>query len=110
MDFVRCDNPRNLFALEGIAVTSTREEAARTLENTGADFRRAYRQLRKLGRTFLTQKARPKLQKGVIAEQARETNACAVENFQDVQLTSISWNRLDLYNEVWSQPLVKLSQ
>jgi len=111
VDFVRCENPRNLFALEGIAVTSTLEEAARTLENTCADFRRAYRQLRKLGRSFLTQKVRPQLQERIMEEQrTRETNACAAENLGNVQLSGISWNRLDLYNEVWSQPLVKLSQ
>ncbi len=111
VDFVRCENPRNLFALEGIAVTSTLEEAARTLENTRADFRRAYRQLRKLGRTFLTQKARPQLQKCIMVEQrTRETSACAAENLRYAQPSRISWNRLDLYNEVWNQPLVKLSR
>jgi hypothetical protein len=110
VDFVRCENPRNLFALEGIAVTSTLEEAARTLENTGADFRRAYRQLRKMGRTFLTRKAQPQLQKAVIAEQARETNACAAVTRPHLEPSRISWNRVDLYNEVWNQPLVKLSR
>jgi hypothetical protein len=67
--------------------------------------------LRKLGRTFQIQKARPLLQKRVMAEQtARETNACAVENLRHVQPTSILWNRVELYNEVWDQPLVKLSR
>ena len=67
--------------------------------------------LRKLGRTFQIQKARPPLQKRVMTQQtARETKACAVENLRHVQSTSISWNRIELYNEVWDQPLVKLSK
>jgi len=40
----------------------------------------------------------------------RATNACVVENLLQVQLASISWNRVALYNEVWDQPLVKLSK
>jgi len=111
VDFVRCENPRNLFALEAIAVTSTLEEAARTHENARADFRRAYRRLRKLGRTFLIQKARPQFQRRALAEQRdRETNSCAVENLRHVELRSIVWNRMELYNEVWSEPLVILSR
>ena len=66
--------------------------------------------LRKPGRTFQIQKVRPLLQKRVIEEQtAHEPNACAVENLRHVQPASISWNRVELYNEVWNQPLVKLS-
>jgi hypothetical protein len=51
-DFVRRENPRNLSALEGIALSRTLEEAARRLETTGADFGDAYRQLRMQGRTL----------------------------------------------------------
>jgi len=73
--------------------------------------------LRKPGQTFQIQlpsaldaKGGPLLQKRVMEEQtARETNACAVGNLRHVQPTSISWNRVELYNEVWNQPLVKLS-
>lgn len=111
MDSVRCENPRNLLALEGIAVTRTLEEAARKLENTGVGFRPVYRELRRLGRTFLTQKAGPQLAKRVMAEQrARETNASTAVTHPQVEPSRIPWNRVDLYNEVWSQPLVRLSQ
>jgi hypothetical protein len=110
VDFVRSENPENLSTLEEIAVTSTLEEAARTVENTGADFRRAYQQLRKLGVKFLSRKARPRFHEGTITEQrAPETNACTDENGRQVQTSSLFWNRIELYNEVWSQPLVKLS-
>lgn len=111
VDFVRSENPRNLSALEGIALTSTLEEASRTLQNTGADFRRAYLQLQKLGRRFVTQKTRPQSHRRVMAEQrVRETNACTAVTHRQVQLSSISWNRVELYNEVWNQPLVRLSR
>jgi|SRR5579863_1803856 len=109
--FVRSENPTNLSALEGIAVTRTLEDAARKIENTGVGFRRVYRQLRKLGRTFLTQKARPQSAKRVMAEQrASETNASTAVTHPHVEPSRISWNRVDLYNEVWNQPLVKLSR
>jgi len=67
--------------------------------------------LRKPGRTFKIQKVRPQLQKRGRAEQtAREKDACAVENPRQVRPPSISWNRVELYDEVWNQPLVKLSR
>jgi hypothetical protein len=65
----------------------------------------------KPGRTFQTQKVRPQLRKRVIAKQrVREPNACAVENLRLVQTAFISWDRVELYNDVWNQPLVKLSR
>jgi hypothetical protein len=67
--------------------------------------------LRKLGRTFQIQKARPQVRERVIAKQrVREPNAFAVENLRLVQPAFISWNRVELYNEVWNEPLVKLSR
>ena len=65
----------------------------------------------KLGRTFQTQKALSQVRERVIAKQrVREPNACAVENLRLVHPSFISWNRVELYNEVWNQPLVKLSR
>lgn len=67
--------------------------------------------LRKLEPTFQIKKARPQLRERVIAERkVRELNARTVENLRLVQPTDISWNRVELYNEVWDQPLVKLSR
>ena len=57
------------------------------------------------------QQARPQLRDRVIPEgRVRENNACAVENLQHIQPANISWNRVELYSEVWDQPLVKLSR
>jgi hypothetical protein len=55
--------------------------------------------------------ARVAFHKRVTSEQkAREANSSAVVSHVSGQLSTISWNRLDLYNEVWDQPLVKLSR
>ena len=59
--------------------------------------------LRKLEPTFQIQNARPQLRERVIAEQrVREPAARTVENFRLDQSTIISWNRVELYNEVES--------
>ena len=36
--------------------------------------------------------------------------ASTIENLRHVQPTVISWKRVELYNELWDQPLVKLSR
>lgn len=67
--------------------------------------------LRKLESTFQIQKSRPQLRERVIAEQrVRESAVRSVENLRFVRSTVILWNRVELYNEVWNQPLVKLSR
>ncbi len=109
VDFVRSDSPRNFSVLEGIAEARTVKEAAQELETAGGDFGRAHRQLRKLGRTFLTRKARPQLRRAIAERRTRQSSACTAVTQPHV-LSSLSWNRIELYNEVWNQPLVKLSR
>ena len=46
----------------------------------------------------------------VVKQRARESNACTAVAHPHVEPSRISWNRVDLYNEVWNQPLVKLSR
>lgn len=59
--------------------------------------------LRKLEPTFQIQNARPQLRERVIAEQrVREPAARTVENLRLDQSTMISWNRVELYNELES--------
>lgn len=67
--------------------------------------------LRNLKRAFEIQKARPQLRERVLAEQIiRTPPAHTAEHLRLVQSTVISWNRVELYAEVWDQPLVKLSR
>ena len=115
IDFVRSENPRILSALGAIAVTGTREEAARKLGTTSADCGRLYRQLRELGHSFLSRKPRPQQRKrsetqyGTVKyDSVSETSRRPSQ--RSVAFSSNYWNRVELYNEVWHQPLVKLAK
>jgi len=115
VDFVRAKNPRLVAVLEAIAVTRTPGEAARTLGIAGADVGRLSRQVRELGRSFLSRKVGT--QPSRCETQCRtETNAFPIETARARSQPSGSfnvydyWNRVDLYNKVWDQPLVRLSR
>jgi hypothetical protein len=114
VEFVRNLNPRTLLALEAIAVTGTQAEAARKMGATSAEVGRLYRQIRELGRDFLNQKAGTRRSQCSETHYGTKANASTTESVsQPVQLSAESttyWNRVDLYNEVWGQPLVKLSR
>lgn len=114
VDFIRVENPRLLPVLEAIAVTRTQGEAARTLGVAGTDVGRLLRQVRELGRSFLNRKAGK--QPSRCETQARpETSTLPIETARAPSPPRGSfnvydyWNRVELYNEVWNQPLVKLS-
>jgi hypothetical protein len=115
IDFVRNENPRILPVLEAIAVTGTQEEAARQLGTTRADCGRLYRQLRELGHSFLSWKARPQQQRRFEPRCGAETDDSVSENYRppaqrSVAFSSKSWQRVELYNEVWHQPVLKLAK
>ena len=114
VEFVRNQNPRILLALEAIAVTGTQAEAARKLGATGAEAGRLYRQIRELGRDFLNGKAGKRRSQCSETQYGTKANASTTEYISPpVPLSAESttyWNRVDLYNGVWSQPLVKLSR
>lgn len=115
IDFVRSENPRLLSALEAIAMTSTQEEGARKLGTPSADYGRLCRQLRELGHSFLSRKARPQPQRRFETRYGTETNDSVFEISlppaqRSVAFSSNYWNRVELYNEVWNQPLVKLAK
>jgi hypothetical protein len=115
IDFVRSENPRILLALEAIVVTRTQKEAARKLRMTDAAFGRLCSQLRELGRSFLSRKARPQPQRHFERRCGTETSDSVSEISLppaqgSVALSSNYWNRVELYNQVWNQPLVKLAR
>jgi hypothetical protein len=92
--------------MEAIAATVTPAAAPELLAITRTDFRRLCNRLRNLGRFFLGEKAclrqstKPKPQC---------THPCEIAVFQTPP-NCTAWNRVELYNEVWDQPLVKLSR
>jgi len=116
VDFVRVENPRLLPVLEAIAMNGTQEEAARTLGIAGTDVERLSRQVRDLGRSFLGRKAGTQSRSRCETQSRTETNALQIDAARAPSKASGSfyvcpyWNRIDLYNEVWSQPLVTLSR
>jgi hypothetical protein len=114
VDFVRTQNPPLLPVLG--TMIGTRTEAAQKLRATGTEVGRLYRQIRELGRSFLSRR-RPKPRKHSLVERYDATKARAsttdlvpppVRHSADLNVTY--WNRVELYKEVWSHPLVKLSR
>ncbi len=115
VDFIRVENPRLLPVLEAIAVTRTQREAARTLGIPGTDVGRLFRQVRELGRSFLIRTA-GRQPSHCEAQCRTETNAFPIEtaraSSRPIRSFNVGdyWNRVDLYNEVWDKPLIKLSR
>ncbi|HSY99984.1 MAG TPA: hypothetical protein VK788_10830 [Terriglobales bacterium] len=113
--FVRVENPRFLRVLEAIAVTRTQGEAARTLGIAGTDVSELIRQVRDLGRSFLSRKARPMPWSRCDTCYGTKMRASLPGRPYPLPRPSRKfgdncWNRVVLYNEVWNQPLIKLSR
>jgi len=114
-DFVRTSNPRILPLLEAIALTGAQEEAAGALEVRATDFGDFYSGLRELGYSFISRKARPQLRSRAITPCGARGPEATIPDIPSQPpklgraLGSISWSRVELYNEVWNEPLVKLS-
>jgi hypothetical protein len=97
-----------------LVVTRTQAEAVRKLRMTKAAFGRLCSQLRELGQSFLSRKARPQPQRHFEKRCGTETSDSVFEISlpraqRSVALRSNYWNRVELYNQVWNQPLVKLA-
>jgi hypothetical protein len=110
IEFVRRGSPRILSALEAIAVTRTQEEAARRLRMTNADFGRLCTQLRELGQAFVRGEQRSQ-QRGQSSVRSQDFKCdVATQNSSSPPLNTRSWDRVELYNEVWKQPIVKIAR
>lgn len=96
--FLKREDSSVLPIVEAIATTAT-SRAAKMLGITKADFRRLHDRLRKLARFFLAGGAQPR----------RSAKPKALYSHHVVD-SCTAWNRVELYNEVWDQPLVKLSK
>jgi hypothetical protein len=105
-DFVQRQVSSVLPAMEEIAATPTPAAAAELLRITKSDFRRFSDRLCKLGQLFLIGEAR--LRRST-KPKPQNSHAYKIASFQPEQ-SRTAWNRVELYNEVWNQPLVNLSQ
>ena len=105
VEFLRREDSNLFPAICAIAATSTPGAAAELLGITKADLRHLHNRLRKLGQFFLAGGAR---QRRSTRPKALYSHHCEVGATHAVH-SCTAWNRLDLYNEVWKQPLIKLS-
>jgi hypothetical protein len=105
-EFAQREDSSVLPAMDAIAATATSAAAAELLGITKTDFRRLYSRLRDLGQFFLKGEIRQRRSTKPKAQYARHSEIAA-NHLLD---SCATWNRVDLYNEVWNQPLVKLSR
>jgi hypothetical protein len=105
-DFVQRQDSIVLPALVAIAATATPAAAAEWLGIRKTDFQRLSNRLRKLGQLFLGGEARLSR---TTKPKPQYSQPCEIAGFQAAQSNTV-WNRVELYNEVWDRPLVKLSR
>ncbi len=105
-EFLRREDGSVLPVMGAIAATTTPAAAAELLGIAKPEFRRLCSRLRNLGRFFLNGEAR--LRRST-KPKPQNSHAYKIALCQPVQ-SSAAWNRVELYNEVWDQPLVKLSK
>lgn len=105
-EFVKREDSTVLGAMEAIAATATPGAGAELLRITRRDFRRLSDRLRKLGQFFLNGEERLRQS---TKTKPQYSHACEISPCQAAQ-SSTAWNRVELYDEVWGHPLVKLSQ
>lgn len=115
VDFVRAENPRLVSVLGTMTLTGTQAEAARQLGLTSEEVGRLYRQIREFGRSFLNRKPTTQRNQYSVRWYRTKANASTAESMASptrpsADPNSTCWNRVDLYHEVWNQPLVKLSR
>jgi len=105
VEFSRREDASVLPVMGAIAATTNPAAAAELLGIAKPEFRRVYSRLRKLGQFFL----KPEMRRRRSAKPKALSNNCETSATDPVHSCS-AWNRVELYNEVWDQPLVKLSR
>lgn len=97
---------RGVLPLMGaMAATTTPAAAAELLGIAKLEFRRLCSRFRKLGQYFVN----PEMPRRRSAKPKALSNNCETSATDPVHSCS-AWNRVELYNEVWDQALVKLSR
>jgi hypothetical protein len=105
VEFLRPEDAGVLPVMGAIAATTTPAAAAELLGIAKPEFRGLHSRLRELGQFFL----KPEMRRRRSAKPKALSNNCETSAPDPVHSCS-AWNRVELYNEVWDQPLVKLSQ
>ena len=105
VEFLRREDAGVLPVMGAIAATTTPAAAAELLGIAKPEFRSLHSRLRELGQFFL----KPETRRRRSAKPEALSNNCETSATDPVHPCS-AWNRVELYNEVWDQPLVKLSR
>ena len=105
VEFLRREDAGVIPVMGAIAVTTTPAAAAESLGIATPEFRSLHSRLRELGQFFLKRETRRRRSTKPKAHSINcETSAT------DPAHSCAAWNRVELYNEVWDQSLVKLSR
>jgi len=104
-EFLRREDASVLPVMGAIAATTTPAAAAELLGIAKPEFCGLHRRLRELGQFFL----KPERRRRRSAKPKSLSNSCETSATDPVH-SCAAWNRLELYNEVWTQPLIKLSR
>ena len=105
VEFLRREHAGVLPVIGAIAATTTPAAAAELLGIAKPEFRGLHSRLRELGQFFL----KPEMRRRRSAKPKALSNNCETSATDPVHSCS-AWNRVELYNEVWHQPLVRLSR
>ena len=105
VEFLRREDAGVLPVMGAIAATTTPAAAAELLGIAEPEFRGLNSRLRELGQFFL----KPELRRRRSVKPKALSNNCETSATDPVHSCS-AWNRVELYNEVWDQPLVKLAK
>jgi hypothetical protein len=105
VEFLRREDAGVLPVMGAIAATTTPAAAAELLGIAKPEFRGLHSRLRELGQFFL----KPEMRRRRSAKPKALSNNCKTSATDPIHSCS-AWNRVELYKEVWDQPLVKLSR
>jgi hypothetical protein len=106
VEFLRREDAGVLPVMGAIAATTTPAAAAELLGIAKPEFRGLHSRLRELGQFFLKPEKRRRRSTKPKAQYARHPEIAATHPLD----SCATWSRVELYNEVWDQPLVKLSR
>jgi len=106
VEFLRREDAGVIPVMGAIAATTTPTAAAELLGITKPEFRRFYSRLRNLGQFFLKPQMRRRRSATPKTHCADHCEIAAIHPSD----SCTAWKRVELYNEVWDQPLVKLAK
>jgi hypothetical protein len=106
VEFLRREDASVLPVMGAIAATTTPAAAIELLDIAKPEFRGLYSRLRELGQFFLKPEMRRRRSATPKTHCAHHCEVTAIHPSD----SCTAWNRVELYNEVWDQPLVKLAK